>query len=333
MRLIIPMAGEGKRLRPHTFTTPKPLFPLLGKPVVEWLVEEVGRALAQPIEAMVFIVRELSADHRAFLERLAQRWGSQAIFCTQSVPLGTAHALYQARDYLQGPCVILFADTIFTSSATIRPEADGALWVKEVSDPRSYGVVELSPDGYIRRLVEKPPDPPSNLAIIGVYFLRQAEWLLPAIEYLFERDIRVRGEYQLTDALQWLCETGRRLQALPVEEWLDCGSRLLILQAQARLLERGAASLPSPPPSAHILPPVWIAPNAEVEASVIGPYVAIEAGARVYRSILSHTLCRTGAVVEASVLHNSLIGAHAYCRQAVGEIDLGDYSRYGVESA
>ncbi|RMF51386.1 MAG: nucleotidyltransferase [Bacteroidetes bacterium] len=330
MRLIIPMAGEGKRLRPHTFTTPKPLFPLLGKPVLAWLVEEVYRALPQPVEEMVFVVRDLKEEAQRFLVQLAGQWGAKAYFCQQEDPLGTAHALYQARQHLQGPCVVLFADTIFRASIQVPHDADGALWVYRVENPRSYGVVELSPEGYITRLIEKPEVPPSDLAIIGVYFLREAQRLVPAIEYLFEQGIRSKGEYQLTDALQWLCDQGVRLRALPVEEWLDCGSKALILQAQARLLEWGGvpASVPTLP-SVTLIPPVYVAEGATVSESVIGPYTVVEAGARVYRSVLSHSLCRTGAVVEYSTLRDSLIGAHAECRQAAGMVDLGDYSRYG----
>lgn len=330
MRLIIPMAGEGKRLRPHTFTTPKPLFPLLGKPVLAWLVEEVHRALPEAVEEMVFVVRDLKEEWQHFLGQLAGQWGAKAHFCQQEEPLGTAHALYQARDYLRGPCVILFADTIFRASIQVPDDAEGALWVHRVGNPRSYGVVELSPEGYIMRLIEKPEVPPSDLAIIGVYFLRQAEKLVPAIERLFELDIRSRGEYQLTDALQGLCDQGVRLRALPVEEWLDCGSKGLILQAQARLLEWGGApGSMATLPAVAVIPPVYVAEGATISESVIGPYTVVEAGARVYRSVLSHTLCRTGAVVEYSTLRESLIGAHAECRHAAGMVDLGDYSRYG----
>lgn len=330
MRLIIPMAGEGKRLRPHTFTTPKPLFPLLGKPVLAWLIEEVHRALPEAVEEMVFVVRDLKEETRHFLRQLAAQWGAEAHFCEQQEPLGTAHALYQARHHLKGPCVILFADTIFRASIQVPDDAEGALWVHRVEDPRSYGVVELSPEGFITRLIEKPEVPPSDLAIIGVYFLRQAEKLLPAIERLFEEGIRSKGEYQLTDALQWLCEQGVRLRALPVEEWLDCGSKGLILQAQARLLDWGGVQSSVPVlTGVMVIPPVYVAEGAIVSESVIGPYTVVEAGARVYRSVLSHSLCRTGAVVEYSTLRDSLIGAHAECRHAVGTVDLGDYSRYG----
>jgi len=324
------MAGEGKRLRPHTFTTPKPLFPLLGKPVLAWLVEEVYRALPRPVEEMVFVVRDLKEEAQRFLAQLAAQWGAKAYFCQQEEPLGTAHALYQARQHLQGPCVVLFADTIFRASIQVPPDADGALWVYRVENPRSYGVVELSPEGYITRLIEKPEVPPSDLAIIGVYFLREAQKLVPAIERLFAQEIRSKGEYQLTDALQWLCDQGVRLRALPVEEWLDCGSKALILQAQARLLEWGGALSSTPMlPSVTLIPPVYVAEGATVSESVIGPYTVVEAGARVYRSVLSHSLCRTGAVVEYSTLRDSLIGAHAECRHAAGMVDLGDYSRYG----
>lgn len=324
------MAGEGKRLRPHTFTTLKPLFPVLGKPVLQWLIEEVQRALPQAVELMVFIVRELREQQRQFLQELARRWGAQAVFCEQEQPLGTAHALYQAKDFLEGPCVILFADTIFKGSMQVPSTAEGALWVKRVEDPRSYGVVELSAEGFITRMVEKPEVPPSDLAIIGIYFLRSAERLVPAIEHLFQHDIRSKGEYQLTDALQHLINQGVRLKALPVEEWLDCGSRKLILEAQQRLLDLLGSSHPKSVPSdVCIIPPVYIAEGAQISESVIGPYVVVENGARIRRSILSHTLCRENASVENSVLSHALIGAHAYCQSALGSIDLGDYSRYG----
>ncbi|MCX8112156.1 MAG: sugar phosphate nucleotidyltransferase [Bacteroidia bacterium] len=330
MNLIIPMAGEGKRLRPHTFTLPKPLFPLLEKPVLQWLVEEVYRALSHPVQAMVYVIRDLRAEHRRFLEELARRWEAEAHFVEQTEPLGTAHAIYQAKAFLSGPCVILFADTIFRASIQVPEDADGALWVKRVEDPRSYGVIELSTDGYIQRLVEKPEVPPSDLAIIGIYYLREAERLLPAIEYLFQHQIRSKGEYQLTDALQWLCDQGLRLRALPVEDWLDCGSRPLILRAQARLLDLNGSQ---PPPklagTVQVIPPSYIGEKVDISESIIGPYAVIESGAKVYRSVLSHTLCRKGAHVEECILHEALIGSYAHCRRAIGTVDLGDYSRYG----
>ncbi|MEN3041375.1 MAG: sugar phosphate nucleotidyltransferase [Bacteroidia bacterium] len=331
MRLIIPMAGEGKRLRPHTLTVPKPLFPLLGKPVLQWLIEEIQRALPGTVERMVFIVRDLRVDHQRFLEHLAESFGAAAYFCEQTQPLGTAHAIYQAREHLAGGCVILFADTIFKASIHVPQDADGALWVKRVEDPRSYGVVELSPEGFIHRLIEKPETPPSDLAIIGIYYLRQAERLLPAIEYLFQHNIQSKGEYQLTDALQWLCDQGVRLRALPVQEWLDCGSKSLILQAQTRLLELGEGQHSSQTAlkNVHVIPPCHIADDAEVSDSILGPYVVVEKGAKVRRSIITRTLCRTHSQIEESILHDTIIGAYAYCKGALGALDLGDYSRYG----
>lgn len=324
------MAGEGKRLRPHTFTTLKPLFPVLGKPVLQWLIEEVQQALPQEVELMVFIVRELREQQRQFLKDLARRWGAQAVFCEQEQPLGTAHAIYQAKDFLEGPCVILFADTIFKGSMRVPSTADGALWVKRVEDPRSYGVVELSTEGFITKMVEKPEVPPSDLAIIGIYFLQNAEKLIPAIEYLFRHEIRSKGEYQLTDALQSLIDQGAQLKALPVEEWLDCGSRKLILEAQQRLLDLLGSSYPENMPSdVCLIPPVYIAEGVQLSESIIGPYAVIESGARIRRSILSYSLCRENASVENSILSYALIGAHAHCQHAIGNVDLGDYSRYG----
>ncbi len=328
MRLIIPMAGEGKRLRPHTFTVPKPLFPLLDKPVLQWLIEEVQAAMPEPIEEMVFIVRGLAEGPKRFLEQMAKKYQARAVFCTQEEPLGTAHAIYQARDHLHGPCIILFADTIFRASISIPSEADGALWVKVVEDPRSYGVVQLSTEGWIEKLVEKPEVPPSNLAIIGVYMLRQAERLLPAIAYLFEHRITSKGEYQLTDALQILCGEGLKLAALPVEEWLDCGSKALVLQAQARLLELGLGSIPKLPPTVQVIPPVYISPEAHISESIIGPYVGVEAGVRIHRSVISQALCRKEAHIENVVLHDAIIGEAAVCRSYPLRIDLGDYSKY-----
>ncbi len=330
MRLIIPMAGEGKRLRPHTLTVPKPLFPLLGKPVLQWLIEEVQLALPDSVEKMVFIVRALAEGPRRFLEKLAASYRAEPVFCEQAQPLGTAHAIYQAKAYLEGPCVILFADTIFRANIQIPEAADGALWVKVVEDPRSYGVVQLSPAGWIERLVEKPEVPPSNLAIIGVYMLRQAERLMPAIEHLFEHGITSKGEYQLTDALQRVCEGGLRLAALPVEEWLDCGSKALVLKAQERLLELGLAMPPRPLPNVQFIPPVYIAPEAQISESVIGPYVGVEQGAYIHRSIISQALCRQGAHIENVVLSDAIIGEAAVCKGQPLRLDLGDYCRYGA---
>ncbi|MGQ9863269.1 MAG: sugar phosphate nucleotidyltransferase [Bacteroidia bacterium] len=326
MRIIIPMAGEGKRLRPHTFTLPKPLFPVLEKPVLQWLLEEVQRLLQGKITTLAYVVRNLNPDYQVLLSRLGEQMGVPVEFFEQSEPLGTAHAIYQARQHLEGEVVILFADTIFRSQARVSPNADGAIWVREVDNPRAYGVVQLSSQGWVVDLVEKPEKPISRQAIIGVYYLRQGQRLVPAIEHLFAHDIRSKGEYQLTDALKKLVGEGMRLEALPTELWLDCGSRRLILEAQKHLLKDSFVDPGAQVAESVLRAPYYIGEGAIVRHSVVGPYAVVEKHAQVEESVVSHSLIRSHATVKSAHLREALIGAHSYYEGKKHEVDLGDYS-------
>lgn len=328
MRVIIPMAGEGKRLRPHTFTLPKPLFPILEKPVLQWLLEEVQQLLQGKITVLVYVVRNLNPTHQLLLTRLGETLGVAVEFFEQEEPLGTAHAIYQARRYLEGEVVILFADTIFRSKAKVSPAAEGAIWVKEVENPHAYGVVQLSPQGWITDLIEKPQTPISRQAIIGVYYLRQGQRLVPAIEYLFAHDIRSKGEYQLTDALKKLVSEGMLLEALPTDMWLDCGSRKLILEAQKQLLQKSFIHPRAQVEESILLEPCYIGEGVTLRRSVIGPYVVVEKYAQIQESIISHSLIRSEAQVKDAHLKDALIGMHSYYEGKKHEVDLGDYSGF-----
>ncbi|MCS7073667.1 MAG: nucleotidyltransferase family protein, partial [Bacteroidia bacterium] len=224
MKVIVPMAGLGKRLRPHTLTTPKPLLPIAGKPIVERLVEDIVSIYQGNIEEIAFIIGDFGSAVEQQLKQVAYELGAKARICYQSEPLGTAHAIWQAKEALDGEIIIAFADTLFRANFVLDKTKDGIIWVKALEDPRNFGVVKLNEQGVITELIEKPETPVSNLAIIGIYYIKDGAWLRKEIQYLLDNKILGKGEYQLTDALEHMKAQGARFGAGEVSEWMDCGN-------------------------------------------------------------------------------------------------------------
>ena len=235
MHLIIPMAGKGKRMRPHTLTTPKPLIPIAGKPIVARLVEEVRATCTIPIRTIGFVVSELEADARVQLTQLAQGIGAQAIFYEQREAQGTAHAVLCAAALLQGPVIVAFADTLFKCDFTLDVDQESVIWVKKVQDPSAFGVVKLDAQNMVIDFVEKPTSFVSDLAIIGIYYFRNGQALQEELCYLVDHGVIKSGEYQLPDALRRLTEKGTIFKPGEVQEWLDCGNKTVTVETNARV--------------------------------------------------------------------------------------------------
>lgn len=332
MNIIIPMAGMGKRMRPHTLTTAKPLIPIAGKPVVQRLVEDIVATCNQEIEHIAFIVN--SAFGKAtedLLIDVATRLGAKGIICYQEEALGTAHAILCAKEYLNGNVFVAFADTLFKANFTIDANRDAIIWTQKVADPSAFGVVRLAEDGQILEFVEKPSEFISDLAIIGVYYFKDGLNLRNELEYLIDNDIKLKGEYQLTDAMENMKNKTIKFYCDQVEEWLDCGNKDATVFTNQRILEikKDTENLIDPTAvieNSTIIPPCYIGANVVIKNAVVGPHVSIEKDVKVEFSILSNSIIQDGAQLKNVHLDNSLLGKHVLFQESPKAISLGDYS-------
>ncbi len=327
MKLIIPMAGRGTRVRPHSHTIPKPLLPVAGTMIVERIVETFSRTLDRNIDEIVYILGpDFGKEIREKLSGMSKRHNAKATFKIQEVALGTAHAVSCADEKLEGEAIIVFADTIFDTSETVSVEgADSVIWLKEVDDPSRFGVAVLK-DDKITDFVEKPSEPISNLAIIGVYYFKKAEELNEEIQYLIDNEIKGHGgEYQLTDALDRLLKKGKIFKKATVDEWLDCGTLSAWLETTSEILQKENHTF-GKYENTTIHPPVFIGENVAIKDSEIGPYTSIESGTEILSSTLKNTIVQENAILNRCNLSNSTIGNHAELTNVTGELHVGDHS-------
>lgn len=325
MKVIIPTAGLGTRLRPHTYSKPKPLVSVAGKPVLGHILDTLGQL---QIDELIFITGYLGNQIEDYVRK---NYDFPARFIEQSELRGQAHAIYLARDIVSGPTLILFVDTIFDAdlSRLNQIDADGVIYVKEVDDPRRFGVTFIENDR-ITKLIEKPDNDISNLAMIGLYYVRSCERLMQAIEALLERNIQTKGEFYLADALQLMIDDGARFIAEPVAVWEDCGKPETVLQTNRYLLDHGRGH-PGRAEGSIIIPPVYIDDSAQVSSSIIGPYVSIAAGAVVRDSIIRDSIINRDALIQSATLENSLVGDNALVQGDFRALNVGDSSeiRFG----
>jgi len=331
MNLIIPMAGMGKRLRPHTLTTPKPLIPIAGKPIVQRLVEDIARVTPEKIEQVGFVVGHFGEAVEKQLLAIADSIGAKGHIIYQEEALGTAHAVYCAKALLKGKVSVAFADTLFRAEFKLDVNQDGIIWVKEIEDPSAFGVVKTNEEGIITEFIEKPKTPISNKAIIGIYYFKQGEALEKVIAHLIDNNISVGGEFQLTMALESLNKKGTKFKPGTVDEWLDCGNKNITVQSNARYLtflplngHVGVELIDS-----KIIEPVFIGKGAKIHNSVIGPGVSIGEGTEVMNSNVKNSLIQGNTTIVDATLSNSMIGNYVQVRNYSGELSLGDYSEIG----
>ncbi|MDB0059491.1 sugar phosphate nucleotidyltransferase [bacterium] len=330
MNIIVPMAGRGSRLRPHTLTIPKPLLPVGGKPIVERLVEDIVAMSAEPVEEIAFVIGDFGAETEAQLLAMAERLGAKGHICHQEEPLGTAHAILCGKACLKGPVVVAFADTLFRADFTINPDADGVLFVKQVDDPSAFGVVVTDAQGAIEDYVEKPSEFVSDLAMIGIYAFKDGERLQTELQKLIDHNIIKGGEYQLPDALRNMTQSGLKFEPGRVTEWMDCGNKVATVETNQRILTLTADQV-SIPASANIsesviLPPCFIGEHVRIERSVIGPHVSIGEGTTIADSRIQNTLIQNESTVENKVLSGSMVGNHVKLLGRSQDISVGDYN-------
>ena len=336
MKIIVPMAGMGKRMRPHTLTVPKPLIPIAGKPIVMRLVEDIARVCGEPVDEVAFIIGRFGAAVEKSLVAIAESVGAKGTIYYQDEPLGTAHAILCAKDSLTGPLVVAFADTLFKADFTLDSSVPGTIWVQKVDDPRPFGVVKLDDKGQITDFVEKPETFVSDLAIIGIYYFQDGDYLRDELQYLLDNDIKDKGEYQLTNALENMKNKGTIFVPGQVTEWLDCGNKDATVYTNQRdleyLRERGEKLVAD---SARItnsvlIEPVYIGENAVITNSVVGPHVSLSAGATVEDSRLANSIVQSAAVVRHANVANSMIGNSASLTCQPADLSLGDFNALRV---
>lgn len=331
MKIIVPMAGRGSRLRPHTLTVPKPLIPIAGKPIVQRLVEDIAKVAGEEIEEVAFIIGDFGDEVEKSLLLIAERLGAKGSIYHQEEALGTAHAIKCAEQSMTGNVVVAFADTLFRADFTLDTNSDGVIWVKKVDDPSAFGVVKLDDYGFITDFIEKPQTFVSDLAIIGIYYFNSGEKLMDEINHIMENDIKVSGEYQLTTALENLRQKGAKFTLGKVDDWMDCGNKNATVETNSKILayekeEMSHFTSTSTIENSLIIPPCFIGENVKIMNSKIGPGVSVGNNTVIINSNIENSLIQENTKINHGNLSNSMIGNSAQYFGVAREISLGDYS-------
>ncbi|MCX6195866.1 MAG: sugar phosphate nucleotidyltransferase [Flavobacteriia bacterium] len=332
MNIIVPMAGRGNRLRPHTLTLPKPLVPVGGKPIVHRLVEDIAAVCADKIDEIAFVIGDFGEQVEKELLQVAEKLGAKGSIYYQKEPLGTAHAVLCASEKLVGPVVVAFADTLFRTDFKISPLDEGILWVKQIEDPSSFGVVKLNAAGEIVDFIEKPQEFVSDLAMIGIYYFKDGARLKKELDYLIDNKVMKSGEYQLPDALRRMTLSGCVFKPGEVTEWLDCGNKEVTVHTNKRVLDFDfEKNIPLVHASAkitnsQIIPPCFIGENACIENSIIGPHVSVGANTKINSSILKNSNIQENTSITNAVIFNSMIGSHVNYNGKANDLSIGDFS-------
>ncbi len=323
MKVIIPLAGKGTRLRPHTHVTPKPMLKIAGKPVMAYILEELERL--GDVEQIIYITGHLKEK----VEEYARKEFADipSVFIEQVVQDGTAGAVALAREYVDQPVLIIFVDTIFDADLSIikRTDADGIIWTKEVEDYQRFGVVVTDALGNMTKIVEKPSQPISKRANIGLYYIRNWKLLYEGIDHVLTRP-KNKGEYYLTDAFQYMIDHGAKLKVIDVEGWYDAGKLETLLDTNRVMLEKGRARTPEGLDGATIVDPVYIEDGVTITDSLIGPNVSISAGTTIVGSTIRDSVIGANARIVNSKLKMSLVGDSAVLEGVTGRANVGDNS-------
>ena len=322
MKVIIPLAGKGTRLRPHTHLTPKPMLKVAGKPVMSYVLDELKRL--GNVEQVIYITGHLKEK----VEEYARAEMSvPSVFIEQKVQDGTAGAIALAKPYVDQPVLIIFVDTIFDADLTRvkSVDADGIIWVKEVEDYQRFGVVVTDEDGNMTKIVEKPKTPISKRANIGLYYIRNWKLLFEGIDWVLKQP-KNQGEYFLTDAFQYMIEKGAKIKVIDVAGWFDAGKIETMLETNEAMLTRGRARRPKSVGDSTIIDPVYIEDNVTLKKSKVGPNVSIGAGSVIDGSEVSNSIVGSNAKITKSVVRNSLIGDDTILEGVKGELTVGDHS-------
>lgn len=322
MKVVIPLAGKGTRLRPHTHVTPKPMLRVAGKPVMAYLLDDLRKL--GTIEEVIYITGHLKEKVEEYAR---QALDVRSVFVEQRDQNGTAGAVALARPYVDQPVLIVFVDTIFDADLSVinRIDADGVIWTKEVDDYQRFGVVVTDANGFMTRIVEKPSTPISKRANIGLYYVRNWRLMFEGIDHVLASPPN-KGEYYLTDAFQYMIDHGARLKVIDVEGWFDAGKLDSLLDTNRAMLARGRARRPADIPGSTIVDPVYIEDDVSIKNSRIGPNVSIGAGTVIEDSEVRDSIVGLRSRLRHAKLTNSLVGDHVLLDGVHGEVTVGDHS-------
>ncbi|RMG76817.1 MAG: nucleotidyltransferase [Bacteroidetes bacterium] len=332
MKIIVPMAGMGKRMRPHTLTTPKPLIPVAGKPIVQRLVEDIAQVCNSPVEEIAFIIGRFGEETESRLKKIAENLGAKPSIYYQDEALGTAHAILCAAPSLSGNVIVAFADTLFKADFQLDNSADGIIWTSKVEDPSAFGVVKLNEHGVVEAFVEKPETFVSDRAIIGIYYFKDGENLKAELQYLIDNDIRIKGgEFGLTDALENMKNKGVQFKIETVTEWLDCGNKNATVYTNQRVLEfnktdNSLISKGIQKENTVIIPPCYVGKNVTLKNSIIGPYASIGDNCVIENSVIKNSIIQNHALITNSIIENSMAGNYSKITGKPFDLSISDYS-------
>lgn len=330
MKIIVPMAGRGSRLRPHTLTIPKPLMPVAGKPIVHRLVQDIAKVCGEPIDEIAFIIGDFGTETEKQLVKIAEGLGAKGSIYHQEEALGTAHAILCAKESLKGNVVVAFADTLFKADFTINANDDGIIWVKQIENPSAFGVVNLDNEGTIIEFVEKPQTFVSDLAIIGIYYFNSGEKLCAELEYLIDNDIKEKGEYQLTNALENLKQKGAKFKTGKVNEWMDCGNKDVTVETNQRVLSFEKDNVIEGTftnENSVIIPPCFIGDNVVLKNTIIGPHVSVGNNSTIQSCVIENSIIQNESKIENAVITNSMIGNKVEYAGTKKDLSIGDYTQ------
>ncbi len=327
------MAGMGKRMRPHTLTTPKPLVPVAGKSIVNWLIEDIAAVCGETIDEIGFVVGRFGDETEAELIRIAESVGAKGKIFYQDKAEGTGHAILCARECLKGEVIVAFADTLFRTEFNLDKTKDGVIWVHQVDNPSSFGVVKYNENNIITDFIEKPKEFVSDLAIIGIYYFKSGETLESELQYLIDKDIKDKGEYQLTNAMENMKNKGMQFVPGKVDEWLDCGNYAATVYTNQRVLVNKSSQMKIDmnqfDNSVSIIEPCFIGENVQLINCQIGPFVSIGNNTSLENCVISNTIIQDNSNLKNFKCENSMIGNHVVLNGDSLEYSIGDYSSQG----
>ena len=330
MKFIIPMAGKGTRLRPHTLTTPKSLLKIAGKPIVQRLLEDLIAMTSDKVEEIIFILGNSDKSIETNLREIATIFGATPYIFFQKEPKGTADAILSAKQMLKDNIIVAYADTLFKANFKIDKTKDAIIWTKQVEDPSKFGIVKMNEDNIITHFIEKPQKFISNQAIIGIYFFKDGLKLRKSLEYLVKHNITGNGEYQLTDALENMRAQGIRFTSGLVEEWMDYGNKSATVESNRRYMNflngEPLIAESSQIINSVILKPVYIGENTKITDSVIGPYTSIGNRSKISRCIIKNSIIQDETIILYANCHNSMIGNKVYYKGRPKDLSVGDFN-------
>ena len=336
MKIIVPMAGRGSRLRPHSLTTPKPLIPVAGQPIVHRLVKDIAKVLDEPIEEIAFVIGDpawFDDTVEESLKVLAQELNAKASIYRQDKPLGTGHAIMCAAPSLSGPAVIAYADTLIRAQFNLDQNVDSVIWTKKVSNPEAYGVVKLNEKQEITALVEKPEAFVSDQAVIGIYYFKDVNVLKEKLQEVLDENIQHGGEYQINDGIKKMMDEGRIFKTGSVDEWMDCGNKNITVETNGKMLqflhddgEEQLVASSAILDNASIIPPCYIGNEVVLSNVTIGPYVSVGAGTKIEHSTITNSLIQKHSHIKNAQLDEAMIGNYVTYDGDFSKVSLGDYT-------